>query len=169
MMELRKTRLTVLSPISQSSFKNMVYRSNLGFLLILISFISSCGTGSGEGKSYADKIKYRQYFNNGRRIYLDNCSNCHQKDGTGLARLYPPIKDSDFFKKDPGRTVCIIRNGQTGKITVNGITYNQPMPANPELSNLEIAELTTYLYGMWGDEDRLFSTNQVVDILKSCK
>ena len=135
----------------------MVFRSTIIFHFILILLFSSCGTGSGEGKSYAAKIKYRQYFNNGRRIYLDNCSNCHQKDGTGLARLYPPIKDSDYFKENPERTVCIIRNGQTGEIVVNGMSFNQPMPANPELSNLEIAELTTYLYGMWGEVDSLFS------------
>lgn len=146
----------------------MDYRSRLIYLLSLILFISSCGTGSGDGNSYAAKVKYRQYFNNGRRLYLDNCSNCHQKDGTGLARLYPPIKDSDFFQKDPGRTVCIIRNGQRGEIIVNGITYNQPMPSNPGLSNLEIAELTTYLYGIWGEDDSLFSPSQVVEMSERC-
>ena len=147
----------------------MVFRSTIIFHFILILLFSSCGTGSGEGKSYAAKIKYRQYFNNGRRIYLDNCSNCHQKDGTGLARLYPPIKDSDYFKENPERTVCIIRNGQTGEIVVNGMSFNQPMPANPELSNLEIAELTTYLYGMWGEADSLFSPGQIVKIIEGCE
>ena len=93
---------------------------------------------------------------------MNHCSNCHQKDGTGLARLYPPIKGSDYFQEDPGRTVRIIRYGQVGEILVNGIPFNQPMPANPDLSNLEIAELTTFLYGMWSESDSLFTPDQVI-------
>ena len=146
----------------------MVFRSPAIFIQIVLIFFSSCGKGSADSRSYAEKVKFRQYFNNGRSLYLDNCSNCHQKDGTGLARLYPPIKDSDYFKKDPGRTVCIIRKGQSGEILVNGISFNQPMPANPDLSNLEIAELMTYLYGEWSEGDSLFSPDQVAEILKHC-
>jgi mono/diheme cytochrome c family protein len=148
---------------------NMVFRSWKTTLLLAMLLFSSCGTGSGDGNTFAERVKYRQYFNNGRRLYLNNCSNCHQKDGTGLARLYPPIKNSDYFQKDPARTVCIVRNGQIGEIVVNGIAFNQPMPANPDLSNLEIAELTTYLYGMWSEGDSIFSPTQVVGLLKSCQ
>ena len=147
----------------------MVFRSPVVLILFIIFLFSACGTGSGEGNTYAEKVKYRQYFNNGRRLYLDHCSNCHQKDGTGLKRLYPQIKDSDYFQQDPERTVCLIRNGQTGEIFVNGISFNQPMPANPDLSNLEIAELTTYLYGMWGEGDSIFTPSQVNEFLESCK
>jgi mono/diheme cytochrome c family protein len=147
----------------------MVFRSLVLPLLFVLFIFSSCGTGSGNGKTHAAKVKYRQYFNNGRRLYLDNCSNCHQKDGTGLARLYPPIKDSDYFQKDPGRTVCIIRYGQMGEISVNGILFNQPMPANPDLSNLEVAELMTYLYGNWSEGDSIFSQSQVVELLEGCQ
>lgn len=147
----------------------MVFRSPVIFFPVILLLCFSCGAGSGEKKSYAEKVKYRQYFNNGRRLYLDNCSNCHQKDGTGLVRLYPPIKDSDYFQKEPDRIVCIIRHGQTGEILVNGISFNQPMPANPEMSNLEIAELTTYLYGMWSEGDSLFRPGQIRDLLELCE
>ncbi len=147
----------------------MVFRSLAVLLLFTLFLISSCGPGSGDGKTYAERIKYRQYFNNGRRLYLNHCSNCHQRDGTGLARLYPPINGSVYFQSNPGRTVCIIRNGQIGEIVINGISFNQPMPANPDLSNLEIAELTTYLYGMWSDNDSLFTTNQVIEFLENCQ
>lgn len=161
--------MTGLSLISPSFYKNMVFRSLAILILFILFLLSSCGTGSGDGKTYAEKVKYRQYFNNGRRLYLNHCSNCHQKDGTGLVRLYPPIKGSVYFQKDPGRTVCIIRYGQVGEIFVNGISFNQPMPANPDLSNLEIAELTTYLYGMWSESDSLFTPDQVIELLENCQ
>jgi cytochrome c len=147
----------------------MVFRSLAVFFLFILFLLSSCGTGSGDGKTFAEKVKYRQYFNNGRRLYMKHCSNCHQKDGTGLARLYPPIKGSAYFQEDPGRTICIIRYGQVGEIFVNGTSFNQPMPANPDLSNLEIAELTTYLYGKWGERDSLFTPGQVIELLENCQ
>jgi len=147
----------------------MVYRSFIFLILISLIQFAACGTGSGDEGSFAAKIKYRQYYNNGRQLYLNNCSNCHQKDGTGLVRLYPPIKGSDYFQSNPARTICLIRNGQLGEIIVNGISFNQPMPANPDLSNLEIAELTTYLYGIWSEEDSIYSPNQVSELLRNCQ
>lgn len=147
----------------------MVYRSIIFFAFFIMIHLASCDKKSGDEGSYASKIKYRQYFNNGRQLYLNNCSNCHQKDGSGLARLYPPIKDSDYFRSDPERTICIIRYGQRGEIFVNGISFNQPMPANTELSNLEIAELMTYLYGNWSEKYRIFSPNQVSELLGNCQ
>ena len=147
----------------------MVYRSFFILILISMILIASCSSRSEHEGSFAAKIKYRQYYNNGRQLYLNKCSNCHQKDGTGLVRLYPPIKDSDYFRADPARTICIIRNGQLGEIIVNGISFNQPMPANPDLSNLEIAELTTYLYGLWSEEDSIYSPNHVSEVLRNCR
>ena len=147
----------------------MIYRSFLFLIMISIIQFASCRNGSGHEGSFASKIKYRQYYNNGRQLYLKNCSNCHQKDGSGLVRLYPPIKDSDYFRTDPTRIICIIRNGKVGEIIVNGISFNQPMPANPDLSNLEIAELTTYLYGLWSEEDSIYSPNLVSEVLRNCQ
>jgi len=146
----------------------MPSRSGIVLLLILsISWISCC-TGSRDGESFTSKIRYRQYYNNGKKLYLNNCSNCHQEDGTGLARLYPPLSESDYFKADPGRTVCIIRHGQQGEIDVNGISFNQPMPANPGLTGLELAELMTYLYGTWGDEPTLFTIEDISGLSGKC-
>jgi len=146
----------------------MGYRSIIFYVFIPIIYLASCGNKSGDEGSYASKIKYRQYFNNGRQLYLNNCSNCHQKDGSGLARLYPPIAGSDYFRSDPARAICIVRNGLSGEIFVNGISFNQPMPGNTDLSNLEIAELMTYLYGNWSEEDRIFSPDQVSELLRNC-
>ncbi|MEM6522979.1 MAG: c-type cytochrome, partial [Bacteroidota bacterium] len=32
--------------------------------------------------------------------YLQHCSSCHQKNGEGLARLYPPLADSDYLENN---------------------------------------------------------------------
>jgi len=118
----------------------------------------------GEGFSLNDikDIKTRQYAVEGQKLYENYCANCHQKDGTGLGQLIPPLLNSDYMMEDVGRTVNLIKHGLKGKITVNGIGYNHPMPGNPHLSNLEIAEIATYIYTVFGKSEKLVDTKTVI-------
>lgn len=143
----------------------MKYNNLILIYTTYVLFFLSCGPKTDQGKP---GIKYRQYVNEGYRLYLQHCSNCHQKDGTGLARLYPPLKDSNYMIKDPDIIICIIRNGQKGEIFVNNISFNQPMPENKNLTNLEIAEITTFLYSEWGETKHFLLPNKVDEILSSC-
>ena len=100
-------------------------KSSLQFLM-LISLVSitlfwnSCSDGDQQkGES----------INNGMNLFVTNCSACHQKDGLGLAQLYPPLKNSSYFKVNYAKLPCIIRNGLKGPITVNG---NRIWTKNPE-------------------------------------
>lgn len=95
--------------------------------------------------------KLSQYTVQGERLYEKNCSNCHQTDGSGLGRLYPPLKGSEYLKKTPAELAEIIRIGMKGSIQVQGKEYNQPMAGNPSLTDLEIAEILTYINVTWGD------------------
>lgn len=110
--------------------------------------------------------KILQYAIEGKILYENYCGNCHQNDGTGLGKLIPPLKGSDYMKDNIGRTVSIIKNGLKGEILVNGQVYNQPMPANSQLTNMEIAQITTYLYNIWGNEKGIIDAKQIDQYLK---
>jgi mono/diheme cytochrome c family protein len=141
------------------------------FILVIMLFsviFNQCGPDKRRNIPLKSRIKFNQYYVNGKRLYGEFCSNCHQYDGSGLARLYPPIYTSEFFNSDPDRTICIIRHGLKGEIIVNGDTYNQPMPENLNLTHLEIAELVTYLYSSRYDEYKLFSAAEVAEALQNC-
>ena len=112
--------------------------------------------------------KFQQYFVEGEQIYLQRCSNCHQKDGKGLALVYPPLAPSDFMDKNFEAVICLMKNGRQGEMTVNGKVYNQPMKGIPALTELEIAEIATYLYNTWGRERGLVSVNDAGKILQIC-
>lgn len=105
---------------------------------------------------------------NGRELYLKNCANCHQENGAGLGDLYPPIAGSDYLKNKE-KVICIIRNGVSGDMVVNGKTYNQAMPANPELYDLDISSLVTYIYNEWGNEKTTTETYDVAQVLEHCE
>jgi mono/diheme cytochrome c family protein len=110
--------------------------------------------------------KILQYAIEGKILYENYCGTCHQKDGTGLGKLIPPLKGSDYMKNNIGRTVSIIKNGLKGEILVNGQVYNQPMPANNQLTNMEIAQITTYIYNIWGNEEGIIDAKQIDQYLK---
>lgn len=123
----------------------------------------ACGN-KGEGTSTIQDIedlKTKQYAINGKEIYDRLCANCHQTNGEGLGRLIPPLAGSDYMKEDLGRTIRLIKYGLTGEIIVNGISYNQPMPPNPQLTSMEIAEITTYIYNVWGLQEGLITVQEV--------
>lgn len=143
-------------------------RGNVASLLTVgwIYLLSSCG-GSGESGIQGIKdLKTRQYAVAGQELYVQHCANCHQKDGSGLGQLIPPLKGVGYSENDAPRIAYIIRNGLQGEIVVNEKTYNQPMPANPQLKPLDIANITTYVISKWGDQATLITADEVNDYLK---
>ena len=56
-----------------------------GFISILFVFITvlSCQTD--------EEIKRQRYITEGILVFKNNCANCHQDKGQGVASLYPPI------------------------------------------------------------------------------
>lgn len=115
-----------------------------------------------------EEIKRERYITEGILVYKGNCANCHQTKGEGLAALYPPLASSDYLvNKD--KVICLIRYGQQGKIVVNNKQYNRPMPAHPQLSDLEIAEVVTYIYNQWGNEKKVTDVKTVSPVLELCR
>ena len=130
------------------------------FLLapVILTILSSC----------SHSPKKSQYLVQGQRLYESNCANCHQADGKGLGRLYPPMEGSDYLRDSTKAVICLIKNGISGPLMVNGIVYDQPMPGNPALTDLEIAELVTFLNSTWADQQDLTEPVQVRRVLDQC-
>ncbi|MFN3489469.1 MAG: c-type cytochrome [Emticicia sp.] len=154
----KKYKLLITNYLSNST---VLFRKKIFYISYLISHIfvlSSCQSD--------EKIKLEQYYIGGKEIYELNCANCHQKDGKGLQNLYPPIAGSDYLK-DKEKVIYIIKNGLAGEILVNGKKYNQPMPANNQLTNLDIAEVVTYIYNEWNSETKITEVKEVEKVLNN--
>ncbi|KAF1695275.1 cytochrome D1 domain-containing protein [Pseudoxanthomonas koreensis] len=88
----------------------------------------------------------------GEKVYLDNCSACHQPDGKGLAGAFPPLAKSDWIAgKSPAEVAATVLKGLEGEVVVNGVTYNSLMPAQSHLSDADIAAAVTYVRSQWGN------------------
>ena len=150
----------------------MIRLSNI-LLLLVIGVLASCGDvkkGEGKDKKLApqDDVRLKQYKVAGAKTYSTICANCHQQDGKGLAALYPPLAGSDYLLENLPRAACIIKNGQFKEIEVNGVKYNQMMPANP-ITNIEIAQVLTYIGNEWGNEAGLAGVKDVDKWLEECE
>ena len=132
-------------------------------ILLWLIFFTACNTKSAENSS----PKFQQYYVQGEKLYTQYCSNCHQSNGKGLGLIYPPLDTSDFMDNNVEKVICLIRNGITTDLTVNGNSYNQDMPA-VVLSDLETAEIATYIYNSWTHERGLLDVKFVSQVLQSC-
>lgn len=154
---------------------------NLLFALFLFfsCLLSACNTEQEqessanftvpEGLDRTTEQRFRQYAVQGRALYEQHCANCHQADGTGLGRLIPPLAQSDYLQKHEEQVLCIIRYGVKGPLLVNGIEYNQPMPANPQLTDIEIAEIATYIFNSWGNSEGFVRVQEAKATLNDCR
>jgi nitrite reductase (NO-forming) len=86
----------------------------------------------------------------GKQVYERTCIACHQADGRGMPGVFPPLAHSDFLMADLPRAIRIVLGGTSGKITVNGRTYDGVMPPLP-LTDAEAAAVLTYVTQSFGN------------------
>lgn len=103
------------------------------------------------------------------RLYEFHCSSCHMSDGTGLVTVNPPLVNSDYLEANRLDIPCIIRNGVSGPMEVNGMLYNREMEGNKGLSEFEITNICNYMYSAWGNELAPTNIKEVRNALANCK
>ncbi|MEL6925963.1 MAG: cytochrome c [Bacteroidota bacterium] len=107
-------------------------------------------------------------YKQGEILYLNFCSNCHMDNGAGLGELIPPVAQSDYLANHQSNIACLIKYGMEGEIVVNGKTYNQPMPAVPQLNDVEITNVINYLNHAWGNDLGTVRLQDVQQQLEQC-
>ncbi|HOX81706.1 MAG TPA: cytochrome c [Chryseolinea sp.] len=134
---------------------------------ILCIALSSCSTRPDSIQS-TSSTKFQQYIIQGESLYEKNCSNCHQTNGTGLGLLYPPLNKSDFMDNHFEEVICLMKNGKKGEVIVNGKSFNKEMKGISTLTDLEIAEIATYIYNTWEHQRGIVDVQEVSRIISKC-
>ncbi|TJZ63089.1 cytochrome c [Sphingobacterium olei] len=140
--------------------RHHIILASIGLLIILLLYLSSCQSNVS--------IQTAQYAVNGQKLYISHCQNCHGSKGEGLAQLYPPLNDNEYFKQNRAKLSCIIRYGMKESIVIHGKIYKNQMPANPQLTELDIAYILTYITTNFGTSDSIYSHNEVKEAIKAC-
>lgn len=103
--------------------------------------------------SFIQPSNFAKSIANGKKVYTNNCMNCHMEDGKGLEGAFPPLAKSDYLKRPPKDLITVILKGQSGEIKVNGAVYNGMMPAQDYLTDQEIADVLNYINNSWGNKN----------------
>lgn len=88
----------------------------------------------------------------GKKVFAVNCVACHQTTGKGLPGVFPPLDGSEWVVGDGRVLVNLLLHGINGEIEVMGVTYKGAMPAFKQLSDAELAAVTTYIRAEWSNK-----------------
>ena len=88
----------------------------------------------------------------GAGIHKDHCAACHQANGEGVPRVYPPFAgNAAILMRNPVNAIRITLNGGFPPSTSgNPRPYGMP-PFAHRLSDDEVAAVVTYIRGAWGN------------------
>ena len=108
-------------------------------------------------------------YKQGRLLYENYCIQCHQADGKAYKKLYPPIAQADYLVKNKDRVPCIIYYGMEGELEVNGVIYNQNMPAHTNFNDIDIANLVNYINNNFGNDLGYTPLKDIQNALNNCE
>ncbi|MFT3843864.1 MAG: cytochrome c [Lacibacter sp.] len=88
----------------------------------------------------------------GKKVYNKTCVACHQPDGSGVPRMNPPLIKTKITLGSKEKLVHILVKGFNEEVEINGQYYSNPMPAQPQLTNQEIADVLTFVRKSFGNK-----------------
>jgi mono/diheme cytochrome c family protein len=86
----------------------------------------------------------------GKALYQKHCLVCHQLDGSGVGTLNPPLV-TDYVSGDINKLIRMILKGSKGTVEIDGDTFSNTMPAQPYLTDAQIAAVLTYVRSNFGN------------------
>ena len=88
----------------------------------------------------------------GATVYKDNCESCHQPQGEGSPRVYPPLANNPAITmRNPVNPIRVVLNGGFPPSTEgNPRPFGMP-PFYQELSNEQVASVVTFIRRSWGN------------------
>jgi mono/diheme cytochrome c family protein len=97
----------------------------------------------------------------GAAIYARLCIACHEADGSGAPRIYPPLPgNANLQAADPSSTLRIILDGAE-TMTTPRAPNSGSMPAYArQLSDQQIADVANYVRNSWGNAAPLVTPAQ---------
>ena len=136
--------------------------------LFLALVFSGCGGSRATSSASASASAAAAVAHNpasasdGAVVYINNCSSCHQPDGTGIPGAFPPLAANAAVTGSPVAAIAIVKDGLEGRIVVDGHVYSGIMPRwNGVLTDEQIADVLTYIRSSWKNRASAVSISDV--------
>jgi mono/diheme cytochrome c family protein len=98
----------------------------------------------------------------GEKLYKSACIACHEADGSGAPRIYPPLpRNANLQSADASSALRIILDGAE-TVTTPRAPNKGSMPAYAsKMNDQEIADVTNYIRNSWGNAAPLVTADEV--------
>lgn len=133
-------------------------------VIFLVLFASLSFTNKYDAKSNKKSMLF-----DGKETYDTFCIACHQADGKGQIGVNPPLVGSDWVKGDKSKFIKTVLQGLAEPIEVNGVKYNNAMPAFDYIEDAELASLLTFVRNKFGETADSVTVAEVKSVRDSIK
>ena len=104
------------------------------------------------GPPTAPKTTLSPSARRGEQVYLACCVACHQPEGKGLPKVFPPLAGSKRLLGPTEVPVRIVLKGLQGPLEANGEQYDSMMPGHEALlTDQQVADVLNYTRASWGN------------------
>jgi mono/diheme cytochrome c family protein len=89
---------------------------------------------------------------NGEKLYKGSCVGCHELDGSGAPRIYPPLPgNANLQSADPASAIKIVLDGAETITTARAPNTGSMPPYASKMSDQDVADVVTYVRNAWGN------------------
>jgi mono/diheme cytochrome c family protein len=104
---------------------------------------------------------------NGEKLYKGSCIGCHETDGSGAPRIYPPLPgNANLQSADPASAVKIVLVGAETITTARAPNTGSMPPYASKMSDQEVADVVTYVRNAWGNAAPAVTAAEVAKLRK---
>ena len=125
-------------------------------VVILLMFLSACASKETRTSVSAEVLS------SGESVYKQYCLTCHLANGVGAPPMNPPLIKTSFVLGDEKTLINIVLNGMSNAL-VDGERYRNVMPAFPQLSDKQVADVLTYVRNSFGNSGGIVSEQSVAE------
>jgi mono/diheme cytochrome c family protein len=148
--------------------KSGIYLLFIGAIAFLdMALIAPAAVGrTGVGMAGAERVAPSQSvlqasIARGKQVYLQQCLACHMATAVGVEGMNPPLIKTKFVLGDKPTLVKIVLNGMKGNVDIDGDTYHGVMAPHSDLTDLQIADVLTYVRNSFGNKASAVTPAQV--------
>ena len=129
-------------------------------LLAMGTYLKSIPSNSSLSE---DRKKVDATYLNGTKLYIDNCSGCHQSSGRGIKGVIPPLAGNPVVMAPQSNDII--------KVMIRGIQMRVGYIAMPsfasKLNDQEILEIANYVRSSWGNAASPDATKSLVEKIRA--
>ena len=105
----------------------------------------------------------------GKIVYGTYCLACHQADGSGVPNMNPPIINTSWVLGSKTILIQQILKGSANKVEIDGEKFHNTMPAQPQLTDQQIADVLAFVRNSFGNKASIVTPAEVKTVRAKTK